>query len=75
VRIIQGIDHQDGEWLQHGHEFPQHSRGERVVLPPKRDSAASGAARPEDRITKELDAESKRASSRSWQRGIFLERR
>ena len=28
VRIIQGIDHQDGEWLQHGHEFPQHSRRE-----------------------------------------------
>jgi hypothetical protein len=40
VRIIQGIDHQDGDWLQHGHEFPQHSRreGARVVLPPKSDT-------------------------------------
>jgi hypothetical protein len=40
VRIIQGIDHQDGEWLQHGHEFLQHSRreGARVVLPPEVDT-------------------------------------
>jgi hypothetical protein len=66
----------DRKTLSRLHQFAPRARHQTdVVFPPKRDSAASGAARPEDRITKELDAESKRASSRSWQRNIFLERR
>ena len=68
VRIIQGIDHQDGDWLQHGHEFPQHSRreGARVVLPPKRDSAgststiSSAVARPNGSGSKFLPPENRK---------------